>query len=573
MLRKIACDWFLTDGILSDIRLGAPLKVMDALLRIGVVKDDGKLVSRLQREWVFRRSWRYYTSFQAPAYDGARAYLVLDGLTGRYSIYLNGENLLWGEGENARIEVTGRLKEENNLIEITFEPEDNSVMVPTVGLSGQMLLYDSGETTINALDVHYEGGQCMVSTEIDALTDIEIQLSFCLTSGNETSTKKIFKNVVRGKNLIECTPFKNVPAGKTALEMKVKRDEITSDCVSVIKHSNAAKNTVRGFQSSDAFGMAITARVGGNSVVTPMNLRAFTLAADRGLTAYVYGKLPVNVCQYAVSRMETLMELAGGDVNALQKEALWRLSGIREDVFKPCLIAYGQDADIEKKIDVSRYLQAISVRRQAENARLRETPLILGHVRDSGRAFASRALFDHNDRPRPSYYALMQAWKQEYAFARQPDAGAVGGLLTVPVHYVADEGVKGATVNAAAYSLSGEELISANFPVMGSSAEAVGRLCVEVNENDFVIVRVKIMRDGECASVSDTLIVPEGGVLSSIEETQLLTVDGAIRNVGATAAIGVCVPGAEYFGCLLPGESVSVSLTRPGYTEGLNIII
>lgn len=58
MLRKIPCDWFLTDGILSDIRLGAPLKVMDALLRAGVVKDDGRLISRLNREWVFRRSWR-----------------------------------------------------------------------------------------------------------------------------------------------------------------------------------------------------------------------------------------------------------------------------------------------------------------------------------------------------------------------------------------------------------------------------------------------------------------------------------------------------------------------------------
>lgn len=573
MLRKIACDWFLTDGILSDIRLGAPLRVMDALLRSGVVKDDGKLVSRLQREWVFRRSWRYQTSFQAPAYDGSRAFLVLDGLSGRYSIRLNGEEIAWGEGENTRAEVTGKLKDEGNALEITFEPEDNSVMVPTVGLSGQMFLYDCGDTTINAIDVHYDAGQCTVNAEIDAMAEAELQLAFYLTAGSETTNKKIYKTVTPGKNLIECVPFKNVPAGKCTLEMKVKRDEITQDGITIVKYTKNTKNAARGFQVSDAFGMAVTARCGGNSVVTPMNTRAFTLAADRGLTAYIYGKIPVNVCQYAVSRMETLMELAGGDTNALQKEALWRLSGIREDVFRQSVMALGKDAPIEKKIDVSRYLQAVSVLRQAESARLRETPFILGHVRDGGRAFASRALFDHNDRPRPAYYALMQAWKSEHAFARQPDGLYKDGLLTVPVYYVADEGAKSATVMATAYSLTGEELISANFPVMGSSQEAVGRLCIEKDDHEFVIVRTKIMRNDECVHSSDTLIFPEGGLLSDIPDAELVHMDGAIRNAGETAAIGVCIPGAEYYGCLLPGESISVSQARPSYTEGLNIII
>ncbi len=571
MLRKIPCDWFLTDGILSDIRLGAPLKVMDALLRAGVVKDDGKLVSRLNREWVFRRSWRYYTTFKAPVYDGARAYLVLDGLSGRYTVYLNGTELKRGDGDNTRVEVTGQIKENENTLEIEFEPEDNSVMVPTVGLSGQMLLYDSGETTISSIDVHYENGDCMVTAEIDAHSEMEIQMAFELTANGETSLKKIYKDVLPGKNLIECVPFKNVPAGKTQLEMKVKKDEITSDSVSVVKFAKEAKSAVRGFQVSDAFGMAITARAGGNSVVTPMNARAFTLAADRGLTAYIYGKVPVNVAQYAVSRMETLMELSGGDASVLEKEALWRLSGIREDVFRPCVMAYGENAPIEKKIDVSRYLQAISVRRQAENARLRETPFVLGHVRDNGRAFASRALFDHNDRPRPAYYALMQAWRREHAFAVQPEGSMKDGLLTVPVYYVADEGAEPATVSAVAYSMEGEELMAANFPVMGTSFEAIGRLCVEKDENEFIVVRVRIMRNGQYAAKTDSLIAPENGTLNQLSKTQIVIKDSAVENVGDVAAIGVCIPGAEFFDCLLPGESVPVPAGRPGYTEGLNI--
>ncbi|MBR3928189.1 MAG: hypothetical protein IKJ65_04210 [Clostridia bacterium] len=572
MFRKIPCDWFLTDGILSDIRLGAPLKVMDALLRAGVVKDDGKLVSRLNREWVFRRSWRYYTFFQAPPYEGARAYLVLDGLSGRCSVFVNGTELKRSDGDSARVEVTGLLKNEGNTLEIEFEPEDNSVMIPTVGLSGQMHLYDSGEATISALDVHYENGDCRVTAEIDALNEVEIQMAFELTVNGEVINKKIYKDVLPGKNLVECTPFKNVPAGKAQLELKIKKDEITSDSVSITKYAREAKSAARGFQVSDAFGMAITARAGGNSVVTPMNARSFTLAADRQLTAYVYGKVPVNVSQYAVSRMETLMELSGGDASVLEKEAIWRLSGIREDVFRPSVMAYGENAPIEKKIDVSRYLQAVSVRRQAEAARLREMPFVLGGVRDNSRAFASRALFDHNDRPRPAYYALMQAWRREHAFAVQPESCVKDGLLTVPIHYVADEGVEPATVFAIAYSLTGEELMAANFPVVGHSSEALGRLCVEKEENEFIIVRVKIMRNGEEASRTDTLIAPEGGTFNAIKEAQILFKDGAIENVSDTSAIGVCVPGAEFFGCLLPGEKAPVPAGRPCYAEGLNIL-
>ncbi|MBQ9856806.1 MAG: hypothetical protein IJO53_11520 [Clostridia bacterium] len=571
MLRKIPCDWFLTDGILSDIRLGAPLKVMDALLRAGVVKDDGRLISRLNREWVFRRSWRYYTSFQAPAFDGARAYLVMDGLTGRYLMRLNGTEIKTGDGDNARVEVTGFLKEESNLLEIEFEPEDNRVMVPTVGLTGQLFLYDCGEMAISAFDAHYEGGDCRVTAEINALSEIEIQMAFYLTANGETITKKIYKDVLPGKNLVDCVPFKNVPAGRISLEMKVKKDEITSDGATIVKYARDAKSAARGFQVSDAFGMAITARAGGNSVVTPMRERAFTLAADRGLTAYIYGKIPVNVSKYAVSRMETLMELSGGDTSTLEKEALWRLSGIHEDVFKECVMLYGEDAPIEKKIDISRYLQAMSVRRQAESARLREMPFVLGQVRDNGRAFASRALFDHNDRPRPAYYALMQAWRKEHAFAVQPEGSMKDGLLTVPVYYVSDEGAQPATVVAVAYSMTGEELMTANFPVMGTSAEAIGRLCVEKEENEFIIVRAKIIRDGETIAKSDSLIFPEGGTLNRISETQILVKEGAVVNAGQTAAVGVCVPGAEFFGCLLPGESAAFPAGRPGYTEGLNI--
>ena len=47
---------------------------------------------------------------------------------------------------------------------------------------------------------------------------------------------------------------------------------------------------------------------------------------------------------------------------------------------------------------------------------------------------------------------------------------------------------------------------------------------------------------------------------------------GVLPNFEAlAAALGVCVPSAGYFGCLLPGEYVNATREDPDDAEGLNV--
>lgn len=571
MLRKIPCDWFLTDGILSDVRLGAPLRVMEALMRAGVVKDDGTLISRLNREWVLRRYWKYYTSFDAPKADGERKFLVLEGLSGSYEIRLNGVTLFEGSGESVKTEAKGLL-EKGNSLEIEFQPEDNRVMIPAAGFSGSLLLYDSGSVAILKADVQYTSDMCTVLSEIDSTQGGEVLLTYTLETEAGTREKKIYQMLSKGKNEIEHSPFTHIGSGRAAMEISVKKDSITSDSQKIVKYVPADTGAARGFLVSDGFGMSVASRAGANSVVVKGGARAFTLSADRALVAFPPERVQLKYADCAMQSMEILEELSGGNPDILEKEAIWRLSGIAKEIYDKTVLPAGENASIERKISVSRYLQAVRLRETAEKARLMNENLFLGAIRDPGPAFTSPALFDKNERPRPAYFALSQAWRPRHSFALQPPEGVVDGICAVPVYYVCDESAESAVVSVCAYNARGEILMKASYPVMGSSKEPVGRLLVEVSDEEYLIVRTQILCGAQTESVCDTVIGLNGREVIDAEETQLLLRDSAVENVGSTAALGVCIPGEAYFGVILPGERVEIGRGKPAAAEGLNIL-
>jgi hypothetical protein len=72
---------------------------------------------------------------------------------------------------------------------------------------------------------------------------------------------------------------------------------------------------------------------------------------------------------------------------------------------------------------------------------------------------------------------------------------------------------------------------------------------------------------------TDETVLGENVTIDELPITQLLAADGKITNVGETTALGVCVPGAAYFGCLLPGEFLTATRGDPDAAEGLNIFI
>jgi len=574
MLIKIPCDWFLTDGILTDVRLGAPLRVMDALRRTGDVQADGPVISRLHSEWVMRRRWIYKTSFPVTALSGERRFLVLEGLSGKWSWRLNGEELAGGGSGRAEAEVTSLLHEGENHVEIAFEPCANDDLVSENGFYGSMYLKNTGLRAIASLRFDCENGAVSAKTKVDAVAAGSLAFRYRLRMGEDMREATVNESVTEGENDFLHTPFEDsVPDGKCEISLELFLEEEREDDARCAMYVSSAEGAMRGFSASDAFGMAYIRRAGGNAVCAPDETRLRNLASDRRLRFSPVSD-GFHTARPAFQPMDVLSEMAGETDFLYKKGAIFRLSGLDvhalDDVYA---LSGDRKDDKEYVIRLSRYMQAVELRKNAEDARRKGESFLLDGVRDHTPMPVSSALFDRSERPRPAYFALSDAWKTEHAYASAPASVSDDGILAVPVYYLCDDASGISTINARAYSLDGRELVSASFPALGGSAEPVGRLLAEMPEDGYVVVRTRVMKNDEAVSVSEILIARDAALISALPETQLLLHDDRVENAGSCAAVGVTVPGADYFGILLPGESVPVSKGKPNQAEGLNTIL
>ena len=324
----------------------------------------------------------------------------------------------------------------------------------------------------------------------------------------------------------------------------------------------------RGFAGADAVAAARAADVGANALCAPDVSRARMAAAEHGLTFIPYHSLATQRAARACQRHEALLQLAG-DESRMLDPALWRLTGCDPDA--PDLATLlSPDGDFEAACRLSRYRQAISLRDAAEHARMKRVPFLLDGARDEAPVCASGALFDLDGAARPAYFALADAWRPEHAFVLPPESFPADGIVSVPVFYLSDEKMPPCTVNVRAYSMDGQERITAGFPVPGRATDIVGRLCVEMPEDGLLLLRASVLRDGTCVSRSDRLIALNDDCLSSLRPVQLLRDGDNLRNASACVAIGVSVPAARYFGALLPGEALALEEARVSLAEALN---
>jgi len=324
----------------------------------------------------------------------------------------------------------------------------------------------------------------------------------------------------------------------------------------------------RGFAGADAVSASLAAEIGANALCAPDASRARMAAAEHELTFIPYHSLATQRAVRACQRYEALLKLAGDESRVLDP-ALWRLTGC--DMDAPELEnPLSADGDLEEICRRSRYRQAISLRDAAEHARMKRIPFLLDGAKDDAPTCASGALFDLDGAARPAYFALADAWKAEHAFVLPPESFPADGIVSVPVFYLSDEKMPPCTVNVRAYSMDGQELITAGFPVPGRATDVIGRLCVEMPEDGLLLLRASVLRDGACVSRSDRLIALNDDCLSTLRPVQLLPDNAALRNVSNAVAVGVSVPAARYFGALLPGETLPLDEPRLTGFEALN---
>lgn len=103
-----------------------PTEIFRDLLKNGKISDPFQDLNELSVRWVGDKTWKYRTTFTAPAsYEkpGTVTRLRLEGLDTFASVYLNDERIL--ESDNMFVEhfvdVTGKLQLQSNILEIVFD--------------------------------------------------------------------------------------------------------------------------------------------------------------------------------------------------------------------------------------------------------------------------------------------------------------------------------------------------------------------------------------------------------------------------------------------------------------------
>ena len=356
-----------------------------------------------------------------------------------------------------------------------------------------------------------------------------------------------------------------------SLRAEILSGGVVSDSRDARLYIPADETAPRGFAGADAVSAALAAEIGANALCAPDASRARMAAAEHELAFIPYHSLAIQRAARACQRYEALLRLAGDESRVLDP-ALWRLTGC--DMDAPELSSLlSSDGDFEEVCRRSRYRQAIALRDAAEHARMKRVPFLLDGAKDDAPTCLSGALFDLDGAARPAYFALADAWKSEHAFVLPPESFPADGIVSVPVFYLSDEKTPPCTVNVRAYSMDGQELITAGFPVPGRATDVIGRLCVEMPEDGLLLLRASVLRDGACVSRSDRLITLNEACLSALRPVQLLPDAATLRNASNTVAVGVSVPAAHYFGALLPGETLPLGEPRLTGFETLNPLL
>ena len=356
-----------------------------------------------------------------------------------------------------------------------------------------------------------------------------------------------------------------------SLRAEILSGGVVSDSRDARLYIPADETAPRGFAGADAVSAALAAEIGANALCAPDASRARMAAAEHELAFIPYHSLAIQRAARACQRYEALLRLAGDESRVLDP-ALWRLTGC--DMDAPELSSLlSSDGDFEEVCRRSRYRQAIALRDAAEHARMKRVPFLLDGAKDDAPTCLSGSLFDLDGAARPAYFALADAWKAEHAFVLPPESFPADGIVSVPVFYLSDEKMPPCTVNVRAYSMDGQELITAGFPVPGRATDVIGRLCVEMPEDGLLLLRASVLRDGACVSRSDRLITLNEACLSALRPVQLLPDAATLRNASNTVAVGVSVPAAHYFGALLPGETLPLDEPRLTGFETLNPLL
>ena len=568
MFRKIHCDWFLSDGIFAPVRLDAPMFIEDALVSAGRIRADLTNEEHMAVEWIYRREWRYRTEFSLDA-AAERTFLRLSGLKGSWRALINGAEAARGKSSSAVFEISANLAA-RNLLEVCFDADTSGEMQPVTGFSGMLSARQTGPAAITKLNITEDG---RLFAALDMLSEGEAELSLRIRNSGGAHESKDVQTYSFGYTPLvfdEMSAYLQ-PGEINDVALEARCGEKVSDSCSLSVFISDERVQPRGFVASSEELISLAESAGALSAFTPDAEPDFShrlLCARHGLESLSSDGLPVYLPEAAAQPIDRLIAIAGSE-EQLDKDEVWLLAGSDRKILDS-LRDEVPSGELEKLISLSRYRQAIRLREDALEARLSDRCFVVDAVAAKPAAPASSALSDYASHMRPAYYALMGAWQSEVGYVKL--VGGAQDIITCEVYYVCDSALPHAdAISVCVYGMDGVKSLSNSFPAMAQGC--VGRFTFELPEGGAAVVRTSLVKGEESTMSTDEVILGEGVHFEDLPLTQLLAADGKMTNVGSAAALGVCVPGAGYFGCLLPGEYVNATHDDPDEAEGLNIFI
>ena len=569
--KKLTEGWRLTDGILPETLMEKPMCVYEALREAGRAPDAEMGMNAMECEWISLREWTYSLKLDAPGEDDERVFLELSKCAGMGKAYLNGEMLGNLYSGAVRLDMTGAMREGENLLELKFAPRfhvrpERKRPLPEIGLVCAPVLRTVNFALIERMRIssRMDGRDGIIAVEMDVnafaggkylfvygvMMDGEPIGRFEFAEKLKAAMQKV-KHEIRIENAMYLEPEK-LEETVYSIKLTMERGGIGCDgrhMETAFRRGEAAKcmEVCQWPVSGELIDRMLD--MGADGIRMKGQPEEAFEANDflAGLTVVQAGE---RVAETGMLAAEEMKRYAAGEKCWPIDCAVWKLRG---GELMEGSEAFGADA--EKYAKAARFVQAQRVMLKAL-ANRREGKRSIVSLDEEFAYFAGDALIERSGKERPAMALLKRAWNEEMAFCELPEGGRAScdRLIQMNIWALAER-KRGSilTAKVMSFTLRGEKLAEQSFPVVGGEARLAGALEMRTPpEEGLLIVRTELSEGkGEAISRVDCVLAagdaPVIRLLLEAEETRLGSRFSKLRNDGSAAAISAGQ-------CLLPGE-------------------
>lgn len=569
--KKLTEGWRLSDGILPESLMEKPMSVYEALRDAGRVPDAEMSLNAMECEWIAAREWTYSLLLDAPEEDDERVYIELPKIWGTGKAYLNGEEIGSLHSGSVRLDLTGAMKEGENLIELRFAPgyhvrPDMIRPLPETGLACAPVLRTVNFALVEQMSIssRRDGKDGIIEAElsVNAFTGGKYLFTYGVMLDGEpagrfefTEKLKAAKQTIRHEIRVENASLldkKRLEETIYSVKFTLERGGVGCD----VRHMETA------FRTGEALRCAAVKE-------WPVSGDAIDRAMEMGADGIVLSGQPENAFEKndflggltvvedgarsdapGMLTAEEMTRYASGVSIWPMDGAAWKLRGGKRPGPVP---PAGTDAAAYAK--AIRFRQAAQVLLGAQLSR-KDGKRAIYQLDEEFAYYASDALMEKGGAARPAMHALKRAWTEAHAFCELPDGGRAkpDRLLQLNVWALA-EALRGSILSVAVTVMdeSGQTLASASYPVMGGDVRLAGVIEVRTPQKEgLLIVRCEMheVRGGMVSRADGVLLVEDAQEMSAVwkaGQAKLSGMSGKRANGGDTAAFSAGL-------CLMPGE-------------------